>query len=105
MSLLIEGIGAPKNCAACDYSMYVELWNMYCKLVCKKEKTDIASKRRADFCPMKEIKEPHGDLVDKDKLMLEIMDSDLDHLQRDDWREVIQIVADAPTIIESEGSE
>ena len=36
--------------------------------------------------------------IDADALMTEFMDSDLDHLQRDDWREVIQIVADAPTI-------
>ena len=37
-------------------------------------------------------------LIDADNLMTEIMDSDLDHLQRDDWKEVIQIVQDAPTI-------
>ena len=37
-------------------------------------------------------------LIDADALMTELMDSDLDHLQRDDWKEVIQIVADAPTI-------
>ena len=44
----------------------------------------------------------HGDLADKDKLTKEFMDSDLDHLQRDDWKEVIQIVSDAPTVIEAE---
>ena len=37
-------------------------------------------------------------LIDADALMTEFMDSDLDHLQRDDWKEVIQIVSDAPTI-------
>lgn len=37
-------------------------------------------------------------MIDADELMTEIMDSDLDHLQRDDWKEVIQIVQDAPTI-------
>ena len=37
-------------------------------------------------------------LIDADALMTELMDSDLDHLQRDDWKEVIQIVTDAPTI-------
>ena len=37
-------------------------------------------------------------LIDADALMTEFMDSDLDHLQRDDWKEVIQIVTDAPTI-------
>ena len=37
-------------------------------------------------------------LIDADALMTELIDSDLDHLQRDDWKEVIQIVADAPTV-------
>ena len=37
-------------------------------------------------------------LIDADALMTELMDSDLDHLQRDDWREVIQIVTDAQTV-------
>lgn len=53
-------------------------------------------------CPLVEIP-PHGDLTDKDKLMQEFIDSDLDHLQRDDWREVIQIVSDADVVIEAEG--
>lgn len=48
---------------------------------------------------------PHGRLGDLDKLMTEFVDSDLDHLQRDDWREVIQIVSDAETVIEAEGRE
>ena len=59
----------------------------------------------SEYCPLVEIPTPHGRLGDLDKLMTEFMDSDLDHLQRDDWREVIQIVADAPTVIGAEGSE
>ena len=61
--------------------------------------------RRPEWCPLVEVKEPHGDLADKDKLMKEFMDSDLDHLQRDDWKEVIQIVSDADVVIEAEGGE
>lgn len=56
-----------------------------------------------EHCPLVEIPTPHGRLGDLDKLMTEFMDSDLDHLQRDDWKEVIQIVADAETVIEAEG--
>lgn len=59
----------------------------------------------SDYCPLVEIPTPHGRLGDLDELMTEFMDSDLDHLQRDDWKEVIQIVTDAPTIIEAEGRE
>jgi len=59
----------------------------------------------SEYCPLVEISTPHGRLGDLDKLMTEFMDSDLDHLQRDDWREVIQIVEDAQTVIEAEGRE
>jgi hypothetical protein len=55
---------------------------------------------RPNWCPLIEIPTPHGRLIDADELMVEIMDSDLDHLQRDDWKEVIQIINDAPTVIE-----
>lgn len=33
-------------------------------------------------------------LIDSDKLLTELMDSDLDHLQRDDWKEVISVLGD-----------
>ena len=109
MSLLIEGIGAPITCADCDYSIYVGLGNMYCKLVCKKEKTDIASKRRVDFCPMKEIKEPHGRLGDLDELwdrMYNYTDNEGAKMPFGDNDFMIhrdsacELVEDAPTIIE-----
>lgn len=59
---------------------------------------------RPDWCPLINIPTPHGRLIDADKLMVEIIDSDLDHLQRDDWKEVIQIISDIPTVIEAEES-
>ena len=46
-----------------------------------------------------------GELIDRDALRTEVMDSDLDHLQRDDWKEIIQIVNDAPTVVQAERSE
>ena len=59
----------------------------------------------SEYCPLVEIPTPHGDLTDKDKLMQEFMDSDLDYLQRDDWKEIIQIVSNADVVIEAERSE
>lgn len=81
MGVYIKDMEMPKNCAECRYP-------------CKHYD-----------CPLVEIQSPHGDLADKDKLIQEFMDSDLGHLQRDDWKEVIQIVEDAPTVIEAEESE
>ena len=80
----------------CDHYGYV-----MCTLI----NDEVNLKTQSTDCPLVEVKEPHGDLVDKDKLMQEFMDNDLDHLQRDDWKEVIQIVSDADVVIEAEGRE
>ena len=99
MSVIVKGMEMPKNCGECafyiDGACYGKGYIDYCSIM------DTA---KPDDCPLVELP-PHGRLGDLDELMTEFMDSDLDHLQRDDWREVIQIVADAPTVIEAEGSE
>ena len=102
----------PKNCEECDLSKtrHSSLGDIIdCKYIgtvgsMLKDPYNILNARHPD-CPLVEVPTPHGDLVDRDALMTEVMDSDFDHLQRDDWKEVIQIVADAPTIIEAEGSD
>lgn len=96
----------PKRCGLCP-CFHAE-HPMHCQAIkASKDKRIIAPYGAPipDWCPLVELPEKHGDLVDRDVLMSEVMDSDLDHLQRDDWKEVIQIVADAPTVIEAEGSE
>lgn len=85
----------PKSCYECNLKIICDYASM----------NGWISNKRDSMCPLVEVKEPHGDLADKDKLMQEFMDSDLDHLQRDDWKEVIQIVSDAEVVIEAEGSE
>lgn len=100
MSFFIKGMEIPKRCGLCP-CFHAE-YPMYCQAVkADKEKRIVApyGLPRPNWCPLVEIPTPHGDLVDRDKLMIDIIDSDLDHLQRDDWREVIQIISDAPTVI------
>lgn len=114
MSILIKDIKIPESCAECRFCVngFTDAAPMY---ECACESYENVSvlvddngqpfNFRPDWCPLIEVQSPHGRLVDGDVLMTEVMDSDLDHLQRDDWKEVIQIVADAPTIIEAEGSD
>ena len=107
MGIFIKGMKMPKNCEECDFAIVEDVdfdYSLYCK--CSKKYCDLDALWHPIGwnCPLVEVP-PHGDLVDRDVLMTEVMDSDLDHLQRDDWKEVIQIVADAPTIIEAEGSD
>lgn len=102
MSILIKGMEMPNRCFECIFLTTVP------SFFCLAGKRDLCAEHginisRPDWCPLIEIPTPHGRLGDLDKLMTEFMDSDLDHLQRDDWKEVIQIVSDAHTVIE--GSE
>ena len=99
MSILIKKMEMPKGCWACPFAVC-----KYYECLFTKKSYNWGLTTRPSGCPLIEVP-PHGRLIDADVLMTEFMDSDLDHLQRDDWREVIQIVQDAPTIIEAEGSE
>lgn len=102
MGVYIKNMEIPKNCAECKFWSICDClkeFDDYESLLYAIDDGDLVM---ADDCPLVEIP-PHGDLTDKDKLMQEFMDSDLDHLQRDDWKEVIQIVSDADVIIEAEG--
>ena len=96
MSILIKGMEMPRSCLYCFVNEQIK-----CELY---RYVNINKERHLD-CPLVEVPTQHGDLVDRDKLMTDVIDSDLDHLQRDDWKEVIQIVEDAHTVIEAEGSE
>lgn len=99
MSILIK-IEMPKGCWACPFAV-----GKYYECLFTKKSTNWGLTTRPSDCPLVEVPTPHGRLIDADALMIEVMDSDLDHLQRDDWKEVIQIVQDAPIIIEAEGSD
>ena len=106
MSVLIRGMEIPKSCSKCGWFDMGGGDGYRCTLLRKSfDMWNKISVARDKNCPLVEIPTPHGRLGDLDKLMTEFMDSDLDHLQRDDWKEVIQIVADAEVVIEAEGSE
>ena len=59
MAILVEGIDMPKNCdecplnSTCVYSLYMPLYH--------------TEKRHSD-CPLIEVPEPHGRLIDAEKL-------------------------------------
>lgn len=103
-SVLIRGMEMPQKCGQCK--LYHIEHPMYCMAV-EGHRTVGApyGMPRPNWCPLINIPTPHGRLIDADELMVEIIDSDLDHLQRDDWKEVIQIVSDADVVIEAERNE
>ena len=68
MSVLIKGMEMPRTCSDCEWSYYVGNGRAMCKRVSMTDKTDIMTKRRADFCPLIEVHTPHGRLIDADEL-------------------------------------
>lgn len=101
MSVIVKNMVMPKRCLDCPFMVSRDNDDCILQTEVENELARTWEELKAS-CPLVEIPTPYGRLGDLDKLMTEFMDSDLDHIQRDDWREVIQIVADAPTVIEAE---
>jgi hypothetical protein len=109
MSVLIKGMEMPEKCGSCDL-FHVES-PMHCTVV-KGHKTVGApyGMPRPDWCPLVEIPEPHGDLIDRDALNIgeyEREDDDTGTLEISlgGLLDLYYKVKDAPTVIEAEGSE
>lgn len=64
MGVYFTDVTMPKSCVECKTNMV--------HIECKKWETivqDISS-RRADDCPLREVKCPHGDLIDRNEVEL-----------------------------------
>lgn len=103
MSVLIKGMKMPEKCGSCDL-FHVES-PMHCTVV-KGHKTVGApyGMPRPDWCPLIEIPEPHGDLIDRNALEADIC-PDWNGLYVPDNAYSEKLIRNAPTIIEAEGSE
>ena len=100
MSVLIKGMEMPETCSDCEWSYYVGNGRAMCRRVSKTDKTDIMTKRRADFCPLVEVKEPHGRLIDADELANKTFYSTTGAPYI-----TYKTFCNAPTVIEAEGTE
>lgn len=77
MSVLIEGMEMPDTCTRCDYiGLNVAIG---CKVV-------TGTNGRADNCPLTEVPEPHGRLIDADALH-KLFEDQWHYLQVLDWNE------------------
>lgn len=111
MSVLIKGMKMPRNCSECP----VALSGKYCRIN-KTYTTYIKLPIRPDHCPLVELPEKHGRLVDADALHT-LFKNQWHYLQCLNWDEnptaemkqtginwcINTLHDDAPTIIEAEG--
>ena len=100
MSILIKGAKMPKNCKTCGFVVCDDEYSpeYWCPIV--RDNVDgYVDGIRPTFCPLVEIP-PHGDLVDKDKLVNVLFD-----LLDDSYKPIHDMLLEveiAPTVIESE---
>ena len=104
MSILIRGMKMPKNCETCEYQTKGACF----ALGVNKGTITIRrmGKERPDWCPLIEIPEKHGRLIDGDVLSFNLDGmmavSPTGYIHGDT---VADMIGDAPTIIEAEGDE
>ena len=106
MSVLIRGVGMPKCCAFCPCEYYNGISDDYECWVTKREITDIFAKGLPDWCPLAELPEKHGRLVDADAVVAKYGDYYVEEGTEEgmigDLRMLLELV---PTVVEAEGKE
>ena len=91
MSVIVKGMQIPKNCAECP----VALSGKYCRIN-QTYTTYIKLPVRPDHCPLVELPDHHGRLIDEDDIIVPSLSSWADQAI------VADAIMDAPTIIEAE---
>lgn len=110
MSILIKGMKMPEKCGSCDL-FHVES-PMHCTVV-KGHKTVGApyGMPRPDWCPLVEIPEPHGRLIDVDAYCEDLLEEahrvwgllkpeTIERINR-----TVDDLKNYPAVVEAEGSE
>ena len=95
MSVIIKGMKMPEKCTACEYFYYEPLLGIQrCKLT-----NLFIEGYSGDFpksCPLVELPEHHGRIIDEDKIIVPSLSSWADQVI------VANAIMDAHTIIEAE---
>ena len=94
MSILVKGVPMPKCCGECSA--------IRCFLLDELTDEEIESKRH-EKCPLVEVPEPHGRLIDAEVLTKNLVkrwnvSDDQDFCNKEVWHGI----AEAPTVIEAE---
>lgn len=109
MSVLIKGMKMPSGCRWCKMTDYCintgRTWCFPAKILLADDYKPIGFNGRPEWCPLVEIPEKHGRLIDADELKGQYPhDSDWEYpVNTNEY--VVETINEAPTIIEAEGVE
>lgn len=95
MSVLVSGMEMPKSCEECKLKSYDAKWGDICPFTC----VVALNIGRQNSCPLVELPEKHGRLIDADAL-----EPDSDYDDGEYWAISMTQIENAPTVIEAEGT-
>ena len=106
MGVYIKGMKMPKDCRECPFEGYhIDIGQTYCMACLKVLATafkPISFDGRSKWCPLVEVSEPHGRLIDAEKLKNEYPhDTDWDYPVNTNCY-VCESIDNASTVIEEE---
>lgn len=91
MGIYIKNMRMPTCCAECEF---INMSNILKKDICNRTYKQIEDEWvRAEFCPLIEIKEPHGRLIDADALAKDVTENALHDPNNLDWIEISSVIA------------
>lgn len=100
MSIILKGIDMPKSCGGCEFNYNLEGGSYeWWECVILHDDINQFDTRRTD-CPLIEIPTPHGRLIDASELIKSYMRGTKTGI--DDFYDTIDIIDNAPTILEEE---
>lgn len=114
MGVYIKNAKMPRNCAACPRKIFDPARSEYHCLETQQiiPSMNLSTAIRPAWCPLKEIKEPHGRLGDLDELRNQAEQSrvrnphDTSQLRRNhdaEHRHFLNLLANTPTVLPAEG--
>ena len=98
MGTYIKGMKTPKACGLCPFRYINMSGYLICEMLHKQINLSKFNERFKD-CPLVEVKEPHGRLIDADEIEMPCLETTADQK----WMEIA--IKSTPTIIEAEGRE
>lgn len=104
MSILIKGIGMPETCDDCQFHRYHSRGEYVCVATPMFYPMNLANSKgiRKDWCPLVELPEKHGRLIDADKLKEEFpKDTDWEYPVNTN-QYVCETIDEAKTVVEAE---
>lgn len=101
MSVLIKGMKMPKSCFDCsfcdDEESFCKAQNEFLNLI-------ISNRDRATGCPLAELPEHHGRLIDENEVRT-VMNWLLTQPQRPTWNDTYHAIQEMNAVIEAEGED